>query len=240
MAFSMASRQVGKADLGLDPAERSAAESARAGWDPSRWTLDQAARTLLILSWPAPDAETLVGRLDRLFAAADVQELVALYQALPLYPFPEAHRLRAAEGIRSNMRAVFESVALRNPYPSEQFDEGPWNQLVLKCLFVGSRLDPVVGLDRRANPTLARMLWDYSRERRAAHRPVSPELWRCVGPFADDAIRAELIRLREEGEPLEKGGAALALRPPGEATVFKDQETWSWTKIADQLDADGA
>ena len=92
------------------------------------------------------------------------------------------------------MRVVFEAVAHRNPYPAEHFAEPAWNQLVLKALFVGSPLDPIVGLDARRNPTLARMLCDYAHERWAASRPVSPELWRCVGPFATgpmlDGLRA--------------------------------------------------
>ncbi len=71
--------------------------------------------------------------------------------------------------------------------------------MVLKALFVGSALDPIIGLDDRANPELARILIDYARERWAAARPVTPELWRTVTPFADrPEIRAELDRLPTE------------------------------------------
>ena len=50
-----------------------------------------------------------------------------------------------------------------------------------------------------ANPELARILIDYARERWAAGRPVTPELWRPVRPFTDDPeIRAELDRLPAE------------------------------------------
>ncbi len=91
-----------------------------------------------------------------------------------MYPDPPRHALRAAEGVRSNMRTVFEAVAHRNPYAAEQFAESAWNQMVLKALFVGSRLDLVVGLDRRRNEALARMLCDYAHERWAASRVVEP------------------------------------------------------------------
>jgi hypothetical protein len=106
---------------------------------------------------------------------------------------------------------VFESVAHRNPFPRERFDENRWNQMVLKALFVGSTMNPIPGLDERANPTLARILCDYAHERWAAGRAVSPELWRCVGPFAEDAALADLKRVVETGAEPERKAAALAL-----------------------------
>ena len=96
--------------------------------------------------------------LDQLCITADVSELAAFYRGLPLYPEPPRYLARATEGLRTNMKNVFESIAHRNPYPSEQFPEAAWNQMVLKALFVGSALWPIVGLDARANPALARML----------------------------------------------------------------------------------
>jgi hypothetical protein len=130
---------------------------------------------------------------------------------LPLYPDPPSHRLRAAEGVRSNMKAVFEAVAHRNPYPREELPEGAWNQMVLKALFVGSALHPIQGLDERSNPTLMRMLCDYAHERWAATRPVSPELWRGVGRHADEAALADLKRVMGTGTTPERQAAALAL-----------------------------
>jgi hypothetical protein len=102
-------------------------------------------------------------------------------------------------------------VAHRNPYPSEQLPEGAWNQMVLKALFVGVRLDPIVGLDTRANTALARMLTDYAHERWAASRTVSPELWRCVGPFAAGGMLDDLERVLTTGTDNERAAAALAL-----------------------------
>ena len=210
MSVSLVPRKIGKADLALNAAELGQATAARPGWDPREWSLDQAARVYLLLA-AGSDGATFSRRLDQLCATADVGELVAFYRGLPLYPDQRRHVLRAAEGVRTNMKAVFQAVAHRNPYPSEQLAEPAWNQMVLKALFIGASLDPIVGLDRRANPALARMLSDYAHERWAAGRPVSPELWRCVGPHARGDMLADLGRVLEKGTGPERAAAALAL-----------------------------
>jgi len=210
LAIGEVSRRVGREPLSITAAELREAQASRPGWDPRDWTRDQAARVRLLLESTA-DGELLARRLDTLCSAADVGELVAFYRGLPLYPDPARHVLRAAEGVRSNMRVVFEAVAHRNPYPAEQFAQAAWNQMVLKALFVGTRLDLIAGLDTRANPALARMLTDYAHERWAASRAVSPELWRCVGPFASGAVLDDFRRLMERGSDTERRAAALAL-----------------------------
>lgn len=208
--FSLVARRIPRQPLNLSDDALRDAQSARVGWDPREWSGDQAARILLVLSMEAR-GEVLARRLEQLFVTADVAELIALYRGLPLCPDAPRFVLRAAEGVRSNMKSVFEAVAHRNPFPSEHFTEGAWNQMVLKALFVGSRLAPVVGLDERSNPALARMLTDYAHERWAANRPISPELWRCVGPFATGSILTDLERVLIKGTPSEQQAAALAL-----------------------------
>lgn len=233
---SLVARKLGKAPLSLGAAELAAAEGARAGWDPSSWTVDQAARIELLLA-AGSDAAVFSRRLDQLCATADLDELVAFYRGLPLYPDPPRHRLRAAEGVRSNMKVVFEAVAHRNPYPAEQFGDEAWNQMVLKALFVGSSLDPIVGLDRRANAPLAQMLGDYAHERWAAGRPVSPELWRCVGPFASGALLADLERALDRGSAAERTAAVLALSaaPDPNASLLLDRHA----RLRDTVSARG-
>lgn len=210
LAFSLAPRRLGKADLALGPEDLAAAHRARPGWDPRGWSVDQAGRLVLLLAQggggPAFDA-----RLRGLLATADLAESITLLRGLPLYPDPKLHLAQAREGARTAMRPVFEAVAHANPYPAEVFDEVGWNQLVLKALFIETTLAPIQGLDRRANPTLARMLCDYAHERWAANRPVSPELWRCVGPWADDAARDDLARVLRTGDAAERQAARAAL-----------------------------
>jgi len=210
LALGLVPRRLGKADLDLSDADLELAGQARAGWDPRGWSVDQAARILILLH-AGGTGETFAQRFVQLCRTADVAEAIAFYRGLPLYPDPERLEAQAAEGTRTNMRAVFEAVAHRNPYPREQFSENRWNHMVLKALFVGSTLHPIQGLDERTNPTLARMLCDYAHERWAAGRPVSPELWRCVGPHADAEALGDLQRVLATGGASERKAAALAL-----------------------------
>jgi len=179
-SFSAVPRYVGKEKLSLTLEQLQAAQEVRSHWYPQVWTTDGAARTLLLLALPHNGAAEYLQVLEQLFTTADMGELVALYQALPLLPYGEQYRLRAAEGVRSNMIPVFNAIALHNPYPQDYFDELAWNQMVLKALFVGSPLRQIQGLELRSNPTLGQMLTDYANERLAAHRSVSPELWQLV------------------------------------------------------------
>lgn len=182
--MGMAPRLLGKADLTLSSDEIGQADIAHPGWRPAGWSIDGAARVAALLAYRGerPFAETF----KDLRRTADAGETIALYRGLPLYPDAQSLAFEVGEGLRSNMRAVFEAIAHDNPYPRDHFDEHRWNHMVLKALFVGSRLVPIVGLDERANPELARILLDYADERWAAGRVVSPELWRCVGPFATE------------------------------------------------------
>ncbi|MBE9181450.1 EboA family metabolite traffic protein [Oculatella sp. LEGE 06141] len=209
-AFSAVPRFTGKATVEMPAHEQQQASVVCEGWEPQWWSLDQMGRTLLLLSLPHDNPATYGRSLDPLFTAADVRELVALYQALPLLPYPEQHRARAAEGIRSNMTPVFNAIALHNPYPARYFDEGAWNQLVLKAMFVGSPLHLIWGLDHRANPTLAQMSIDYVHERWAAHRTITPEIWRLVGRFAGADLRADLDRALHDADPVQRSAAAIA------------------------------
>ena len=209
-AFSAAPRRVGKADLTLTPADLAQAQTICPGWSPQQWSVDQSVRTLLLLTLPAADREVYGRSLHLLFDNADVNELIALNQSLPLLPHPELHLNHAINGIRSNITAVFNAVALNNPYPAQHFDELAWNQLVLKSLFIDSPLHQIQGLDGRANSTLARMLSDYAHERWAASRTVNPELWRPVGPFATGELVDDLERVLQTDDPVQQEAAALA------------------------------
>jgi hypothetical protein len=210
IALGMAPRKLGKAELALGAADLAAAERALPGWDPRGWSVTDAARVLLLAGLPAA-GKPFAERFRALCRTADVAELVTLYRGLPLYPDPAALEEQVGEGLRSNMRVVFEAIAHRNPYPKAHFDDHRWNHMVLKALFIGSPLAPIQGLDARANPQLARIMCDFAHERWAAGRPVPFEIWRCVGPFAEGQALEDLARVLASGEARERRAAALAL-----------------------------
>lgn len=210
VALGMIPRRLGKAALALSAADLAAADKAIEGWDPRGWSVTDAARILLLSGLPVA-GKPFAERFRSLCQTADAAELVTLYRGLPLYQDPATLEEQAGEGLRSNMRGVFEAIAHDNPYPKARFDEHRWNHMVLKALFIGSPLAPIHGLDERANPELARIVRDFAHERWAAGRPVPFEIWRCVGPFAEGQAIDDLARVLASGEAIERRAAALAL-----------------------------
>ncbi len=192
--FSLITRKLGKAELALSTEQIAAAQTLCPGWTPQSWSIDQAARSWLLLSLPQQDEAQVCHRFEQLFTTSGLQELIALHQTLPLLPHPEQYRFWADEGVRSHMKGVFDAIVLRNPYPAQYFDQDAWNQMVLKTMFVESPLHPIYGLDHRRNSDLARMAIDYVHERWAAHRRVTPELWRLVAPFVNESMLADLAK----------------------------------------------
>jgi len=227
ITLGMIPRRLGKADLDLTADDRAAAEQSRAGWKPEYWSVDNAARVLVLHSIATADRH-FSKRFEDLCRYADVTELIALYKGLPLYPEAAQLESQAAEGLRTNMRTVFEAIAHHSPYPREQFDQKRWNQMVLKALFVNSQLWPIQGLDERANPELARILCDYVHERRAAGRAIPVELWRCIGPFAEGDMLDDLAQELTTGSNSERQAVILALTaspdPTAEALLKTEPE----------------
>ncbi len=210
VALGMTPRKLGKAELALHADDLVAAAKAVQGWDPSGWSVTDGARILLLSGLPRTTAP-FAQRFGSLCRTADVAELITLYRGLPLYPDLASLEDQVGEGLRSNMRGVFEAIAHRNPYPKAHFDDHRWNHMVLKALFIGSPLAPIQGLDERANPELARIMCDFAHERWAAGRTVPFEIWRCVGPFAEGQAIDDLARVLANGDAIERRAAALAL-----------------------------
>lgn len=251
VAFASMPRKTGKALVRISAEQSEKLAAIRKGFTIEGWTLDRLARVWLLLHLDASDKPAYIARIEQLFPAAEMNELVALYSALPILAYPEAWRNRCAEGIRNNIGTVLEAVITNNPYPSEQLAEGAWNQLVMKGFFTEKRMDQVLGFDERANPELAQILLDFAHERWAAGRAVPPLLWRGVAPFINEKNFADLERAFFSENSLDRDAAALACAQssyaPARALLEKNTAQQqavangdiSWAGIAEKAAANG-
>lgn len=210
IAFVAMPRRTGKNSIQLTAEEAVAIQEARKDLQIKGWTTDRLARVWLLMQLKADNKDKYISAIENLFLSAEMGELVALYSALPLLPYPEAWKKRCAEGIRSNIGQVLEAVICNNPYPSEHLDDAAWNQLVLKAIFTEKPVLEISGLKKRMNRGLADSLIDYAHERWAAHREVNPLLWICVAPFIDERNFADIQRTFSSSDLSEREASALA------------------------------
>ena len=174
--FTALPRFVGKQPLAIPDDMAFALERIRPGFTVTGWTMDRLARVWWLLQLPADDETNYVQTITELFRAGEINELVALYSALPVLSYPAAWRFQATEGIRSNIGDVQSAIMLHNPYPKDEFDEAAWNQMVLKAFFTDKDVTQITGLTERKNARLAQTLADYVAERRAAGRSLPPHI----------------------------------------------------------------
>ncbi len=214
--ISLASRHAKRDALDPDAGEIAAAGAALEGWNPERWTVLETLRVALVLVRPDLSDETGAAALEEAFRYADEGELCALYRSLAHLPAPERFAWRAGEGCRTNMVSVFEAVVLDTPYPARCFDDLPWRQAVIKCVFVGAPLWRLWGLDDRLSPELARMALDLADERRSAGRDVQHELWLCLGAHGGERGVESLERELQGSNTIGRRAAAYALARAGE------------------------
>ena len=178
--FTAIPRFVGKHTIEVSADMAFALERMRPGFTVTGWTLDRLARVWWLLQLPADDQPTYTKTISELFKAGELNELVALYSALPLLAYPESWRFQATEGIRNNIADVQSAIMLHNPYPADYFDEAAWNQMILKAFFTDKDVTQITGLDQRKNARLAQTLADYAAERRAAGRSLPPNIERLM------------------------------------------------------------
>ncbi|MEO0448340.1 MAG: EboA domain-containing protein [Verrucomicrobiota bacterium] len=159
---------------------------------------DELARSLLLLLLSEQPRLVYQEALEALLGAADLREAAAIYRTFPYLPDPEFLVPLARDGLRTNITSVFDALAHDNPFPADHFDEEGWNQMVLKCFFTDRPTHPILGIDERANESLALALSNYAHERWAAGRPVRPDLWRCCRRFLTDDLLEDLRKAAED------------------------------------------
>jgi hypothetical protein len=196
MLFPAAGRAAGRGPL-------HAADRAQ---DLHAWTLDAAARTLLLVALGAGAERQLAG----LYRHGDAAERCGVLRALAFLDVQDGAGVPLVlDALRSNdLRMI---AAALSPYALTKLDDDALCQAVLKCVFTGVPLAGIAGLERRATAQMASVLARYAHERIAAGRAVPAEVWPLIDRFPPAAelraIEAELQR----PEPERRTAARVAL-----------------------------
>jgi len=178
----------------------------------AHWSLADAGRALLLL--------TTCERLQPepacwLFRHGDERERATVVRALSLLPESQRTKPLALEAGRTNSLPLFAALAQYNPYPANCYDEHEFNQLVLKALFLGIAITPMIGLQQRANHDLSRMCEAYIDERRAAGRGFPCDIWLAIAPHTTEQGRALLFQHLAASDPNHRLYAARAVAANG-------------------------
>jgi hypothetical protein len=141
------------------------------------WTLTDWIRAALVArAVESAPVENQPAVIQSLFEAGEIGEQESILRTLVLLPDPARFVETGFLGCRTNARRVFEAIACENAFPDLYFPELYFNQMILKAIFMEVPAARIEGLARRNGPELKRMARDYASERRAAGRPVPPDI----------------------------------------------------------------
>ena len=145
------------------------------------WTIDDAARTLLIAELPLTGA-ALAEAIEGLYRYGDAAEqrgvLRALSVADSVMKLGDAFVPIVRDALRTNDTRLI--AAALGPYGARHLDAATYRQGVLKCVFTGIPLAGISGLDQRVDDELIRMMSEFADERMAAGRVVPDDVRRFV------------------------------------------------------------
>jgi hypothetical protein len=198
--FPMAGRKVGRGPL----------EEGADADDVHAWTVDDAARTLLLRAL----GDGVEAELRDLYRFGDAAERRGLLRALPYLGVGDRVADIVDDAIRTNDTRLV--AAALGPWATEHLDDAAYDQAVLKCVFIGVPISPLDGLPARATPETARMLAAFVHERVAAGRDIPAEVWDVIdrNPPAAELAAIEAERSSEYPDRREAAARALAHHHP--------------------------
>jgi hypothetical protein len=172
-AFAAAGRRLGRAAIGA--ADAAAISAAGLCWPVTG--VDECGRAALVLAAVAAmPGDGHVAFVRDLIRRGEVRERQAVLRVLAALPEPARFVEIAIDACRTNIETVFAAIACDNDYPARHFPAPAFDHMVLKALFIGAPLAHIAGLAARTTAELVRMVDAYASERRAAGRPVPPDV----------------------------------------------------------------
>lgn len=166
--------------------------------------------------------------IHRLYRYCDNKEQIAVLKSLALLPSPGQFLPVALDAHRSNVLTVFSALACHNPFPANFMEEFHFNNLVLKAIFVGLSPLNIYELQKRLNPNLSRIVEDWILEREAANRPIMPEVWGIVVPFATQPILDKVYSYLGSPDPEHRYWSAFSLGKTKDKKHLPYLEKQSW------------
>ncbi len=204
---AMAKRKLGNRRLEHAPA----IDAVFSPLDIRRWGEADAARLVLLLSVVKRLPDQTEELVQAYYRMGDESERIALIRGLVLFAPADYLTTIALDAGRTNSLELLSALSLDNPYPASFYSEQTFNQMVLKCLFLGLAIERVVGLEQRANPDLTRMCENYVVERENASRTVPVDIWLAIGPHATTKGEQQILAYLNHEETGHRYYTALAL-----------------------------
>jgi hypothetical protein len=210
-AFAAAGRRTGRGPL-LDP-QPASPERLRGDRGPilNPWRIEDAARVALLIGDAGREARETPARAADLYFHGELRERIGVLRALQCLPRSDDGVQMIRDALRTNAADLFAAAICENLY-AEHLPDDVFRQAVIKCLFVGCRLDRIEGIEERATPELSRMLLAYVTEREHAGRAIAVELWPILALHPPEGT-AERVRgrLAHVTDPYERHVLEIAL-----------------------------
>jgi hypothetical protein len=195
ISFALINKKIPRDHLQLSPAQIQTIYLKYPEFNIENWTLDQLCRFSLLMYYSLLSVKSLT----KLISVADTREQISIFKSITYLENASHFTPIVVNGIRTNIVDIFDAIALKNPFAASYFSQDEWNQMILKAVFMERPIYQIKNIDQRKNEKLAHILFDYARERWAASRRVTPELWRMISGYITEKLFVEMIKKIAEG-----------------------------------------
>jgi len=186
-------------------------------------SLADAARILLLLSAKSHLGDDFLRVITDAYKFGDEYEKEAILKGMLLLDPQGSLKALSEDACRTNILSMFSAVVFENEYSASFFSEHPYNQMVLKALFMECNVSRMINLDARLNPSLSRMCYDYLRERVAAARQPPASIWLAMKLEDIPEAEALFIRYIHDVDDSQRYYVAKSLQRSGTGSPNLDQ-----------------